>query len=503
MVKQPSEKSGFAARVCVRHYRIGTEWPLRHLDRLCKLWNRRGVRSWSLANRYFSKTRGNCSGPNPDVLMCCGAWQDLKFEERGEGAAGAADSTARRTAVPEDNSTTASGTCGLLWLRICLTSSCAWFMLHVARDRGADVSMKQLVRDRPILAALLVLPACIHFFERRTASGWETVPQGLSAGLSVLIAVALVLLFRAGSMVMPMSTARRPGAVLLCCGGLIASIGCSRSEDSGSAQRPNARPERPAQRQPNQALLGHDATAFTIATLNVNWGNVNLPAIVSAIREADADLVALQETNEESQAWLQDELAPRYPDMLFHDPQEFPAGGFGFLSKAPVIRHTYVPREHGLFGTWIAEVELGGRVVPVVNVHLQPPVFRREATPLDLLGALGEAEAVRAREIDKIVAQLPPDRPAIILGDFNSLSTFAAPRHLIETGYVDSFASVHTDPDRHATWRWPMRFGTASFRIDYIFHAPALETQESRIVSTAGADHDLLVSRLRWRTDDR
>ena len=42
--------------------------------------------------------------------------------------------------------------------------------------------------------------------------------------------------------------------------------------------------------------------SLNIATYNINYGNVNLPLVAETILRSRADVVALQETNEESEA---------------------------------------------------------------------------------------------------------------------------------------------------------------------------------------------------------
>lgn len=51
-----------------------------------------------------------------------------------------------------------------------------------------------------------------------------------------------------------------------------------------------------AQPDPAAARNGRRQPGFTVATYNVNWGNVDLRQTVDVLRKAEADLVLLQET---------------------------------------------------------------------------------------------------------------------------------------------------------------------------------------------------------------
>ena len=239
------------------------------------------------------------------------------------------------------------------------------------------------------------------------------------------------------------------------------------------------------------------AASVRVATYNINFGNTDLSLVADAILESQADIVALQEVSPRAEAFLRERLASEYPYMTFEGPPDVSlAARFGFVSKRRIVRSRYVEPEHGIFGAQIAELEIGGRTVQLANVHLHPldPTLRRN--PADLIRAALAAEGTHRAEIERLYASLEPDIPAIILGDFNSLSFFKAPAFLRDKGLVDSFAAVHAEADAHPTWQWPTRGGTIHARIDYIFHDAALRTLESRVILDSSSDHFLLVSRL-------
>ena len=137
----------------------------------------------------------------------------------------------------------------------------------------------------------------------------------------------------------------------------------------------------------------------------------------------------------------------------------------------------------------------------VINVHLQPVMLHNRegnVTPLSVLAALEAAEQTHRGEMVEILNHVRTDVPVLVMGDFNSCSTFQCAAMLVQHGLVDSFAAANENPDAHPTWHWPTKLGDAMLRIDYIFHSSSLLTRNSRIVPTEGSDHYLLWSELEF-----
>lgn len=246
-------------------------------------------------------------------------------------------------------------------------------------------------------------------------------------------------------------------------------------------------------------LVAAEPARFTVATYNINWGNVDLRQTTALIRKAGADLVLLQETNARSEAWLRQTLRDRYPHMVFRgDREKYPAERFGVLSKAPINGMKFLPARHGLFGTWLFRVRLAGGDVQVANVHLQPAYFEEGETARDAFRVLQRVEETHRKEIAAILDALEKDVPTIVAGDFNSLSLFVAPSQLKARGMIDSFATVEKDPDNQPSWHWPVGRGEIALRIDYIFHSPHFKTVESQILPSTASDHNPVISRLEW-----
>lgn len=241
---------------------------------------------------------------------------------------------------------------------------------------------------------------------------------------------------------------------------------------------------------------------FRIATFNINYGNVNLTDIVRTIRKADADVICLQETTNayrnDSETRLKREFLKTHPYIYFVGHKgRYAAERFGFLSKYPLADCRLAPPVHGLFGTCFATLKLPDGDVRLANVHLSPFQVARGSNAVGAFRAISAVESRHKLEIEAIVRNLNPKVRTIVCGDFNSLSTFVAPRTLSGLGLQDSFAAFTETADSHPTWRWPIKGMPVQFRIDYIFHSSHFNTATSNVLPTVGSDHSLLVSELK------
>jgi endonuclease/exonuclease/phosphatase family metal-dependent hydrolase len=238
--------------------------------------------------------------------------------------------------------------------------------------------------------------------------------------------------------------------------------------------------------------------SIRIATYNLNWANHRGDQVLDAIGTADPDLICFQETTVQSEAFLRSRLSKTHPHFhaVGHQGQ-YAAERFALASKIELAELSFVPPAAGLFGFYSAKLQFAGEVIHVVNVHLAPVLLGRGSGIRDAMAALSSTEEIHRAEIAAIAEVIDPQRPTIIAGDFNSLSTFNAPRKLVELGFVDAYASVHEDADNHATWHWPTRQLPLALRIDYIFHTRHFVTSEATIIRREGSDHTLVVAELK------
>ncbi len=239
--------------------------------------------------------------------------------------------------------------------------------------------------------------------------------------------------------------------------------------------------------------------ALRVATYNVNWGNVGLEKVAEAIATAQADVVLLQETNAQSEKFLSTRFKDTYAHRRFAGYRgKFAAERFGYLSKFPLRDVRFYRPTHGGFGSYFARCQVGDRDVQLANLHLMPFIPRRDEGIAGLLQGVTNIEEIHAGEVTEIGKRLDLERPTIVAGDLNSLSTFTAPAHLRQLGLIDSLASIDTLADARVTWNWPTRPVPLRMRIDYIFHSPHFRTIRCKVVDVTGSDHHLVVSELAW-----
>lgn len=233
---------------------------------------------------------------------------------------------------------------------------------------------------------------------------------------------------------------------------------------------------------------------LTFATYNICFANRDLRTVLKLIQQCQADVVALQETNDQSLTLLRPNLAKLYPHVFFQNAPA--AGGLAFFSKLPLKNARYIRPTVGWFGGLEAQVACSGATILVRNIHLHPTVPDPRSGPLAALQLLGQTEQIRSQEIETICKSLPRDKRVVMLGDFNSSPDWAATTYLAKRGFVDSFAAVTPNAATQPTWRAKINGSEYRFRLDYIFHDSGLKTLASRIVQADASDHYMVISRL-------
>ncbi|OYP31126.1 endonuclease/exonuclease/phosphatase family protein [Rhodopirellula sp. MGV] len=243
------------------------------------------------------------------------------------------------------------------------------------------------------------------------------------------------------------------------------------------------------------------ADSIRIATYNLNWANRRGDQVLDAIRVTSPDVICFQETTPQSETFLQKQLGDRYPHFhsVGHNGQ-YPAERFSFASRFELSDLAFTPPTADFFGFYSATVELPEDRIRLINVHLSPFVIHRDVSLVDAMASVSATERNHAIEVTAIAKAIPKDLPTVIAGDFNSLSTFCAPKRLRELGLTDAFASINEDADTHPTWSWPTRPVPLALRIDYIFHTPHFRTTHSSIEKRDGSDHSLVVATLEINT---
>jgi endonuclease/exonuclease/phosphatase (EEP) superfamily protein YafD len=228
---------------------------------------------------------------------------------------------------------------------------------------------------------------------------------------------------------------------------------------------------------PRSVAVPDDAPRLKLLSFNIHKDNQQIDQMLRIIRDADADIVAIQELS----PWLSDaadqQLAETYPYRALHPQTDF--SGQGVLSKFPLDNDEFWQIN---LGHQHVDVDWNGQSISLFNVH---PVH-----PLRGLHFDGQS---RAAEIDEVLRRTETvDTPLLLVGDFNM------------TNLSDDYARVNARyEDAYRQIGWGMGFGFPNFavafhvkymppiaRIDYIFHDSHFQPVEMRVgTDSGGSDH--------------
>ncbi|PJF30821.1 MAG: hypothetical protein CUN51_06450 [Candidatus Thermofonsia Clade 1 bacterium] len=233
--------------------------------------------------------------------------------------------------------------------------------------------------------------------------------------------------------------------------------------------------------------------SLTALTYNVHKEDMHLEPILNVIRNADADVVALQELGSRAAECLEQELAYEYPYRSLQPYPAFPSAGQGLLSRFPLSDVLYWRHEGvvNALGHQRATLDVRGVQIALYNVHPVHP---------GMVGKLFDARP-RQWEIDQIMARLAAEkRSVLLLGDFNMTDQAEAYRQ-ITARYYDIFRRVgagmgYTFP----AWRYPQARELTNglplgwlpplFRIDYAFASEGIQALQARVLpDSGGSDH--------------
>ncbi len=232
---------------------------------------------------------------------------------------------------------------------------------------------------------------------------------------------------------------------------------------------------------------------LTALTYNVHKEDVHLEPILRVIRNANADVVALQELGSRAAECFEQVLAAEYPYRSLQPYPAFPSAGQGILSRYPLSdvlywRHENIPNA---LGHQRATLSAHGVQIALYNVHPVHP---------GMVDKLFDARP-RQWEVDQIMARLLAEkRSVLLLGDFNMTDQADAYRQITRR-YYDVFRRVgagmgYTFP----SWRYPQARDVIEglplgwlpplFRIDYAFASEGIQALQARVLpDSGGSDH--------------
>jgi endonuclease/exonuclease/phosphatase (EEP) superfamily protein YafD len=217
---------------------------------------------------------------------------------------------------------------------------------------------------------------------------------------------------------------------------------------------------------------------FTVATVNLEFDNLDRARSIAWLNAHPADVVVLQEV---TRAWadaLRREVRGYAQVRLL--PREDPYG-IAVLSRWPILN--VAPRDFARDGlpSFVVTVLAEDRSVEVIGLHSHWPV-------------LPALYASRNRALHAAAAQARAAKvPVVIAGDLNLTPYAPMYRELLgESGLADAFADRAWRSTWQASW-WPL-----ALPIDHVLVPPSTCVQRAEIGAATGSDHRPVRVTIRW-----
>lgn len=235
----------------------------------------------------------------------------------------------------------------------------------------------------------------------------------------------------------------------------------------------------------DNASLAGDRPVLRIFSGNVHCRNSDPGSILAEIREAEADVVLIQEYSTIwHEALARDGFSQRYPHRVVDIRDD--AFGIAIYSKL-----AFVEQElwfSGRIPTAEVVVQHAGRKVRIINWHPLPP------RTLDYV-------ADWRQHYDELFRRLAADdEPALLVGDFNATQHAAQMERLGRAG----LRSAHESVGRAFAVTWPNRLGLLPpIRLDHAYYSQHFRCIAIREGTGQGSDHKPLVADFVLIDDDR
>lgn len=203
-----------------------------------------------------------------------------------------------------------------------------------------------------------------------------------------------------------------------------------------------------------------------VITHNVSALNTSTQQTAEALLDADADLIAIEEIEDDARAILEDTFAPDYPHVA-------DGGTVGLWSKYPILSSERLDLGLSWPRALRALVDTEQGQVAVYVVHLASV----------RVGVVGFESAQRDTAIGLLAEQVADDpvRQVLVMGDLNGSSYDRA-----LTPLLDQVRSAQRIAGRGFGFTWPARFPMA--RIDQIL-VRGLQPRSAWVLDRTGSDH--------------
>lgn len=212
----------------------------------------------------------------------------------------------------------------------------------------------------------------------------------------------------------------------------------------------------------------------------------------------DADLVLLNEYNQDSCSVIDSLLRMRYP--FTEEEQSHQKSGDIFYSKTEMVNsgHVYIPVMGKTIQTIRATIEVSGDSVQVFGSHLASNRYDSKSVeqvfePKDEKGLLidmyKEAQSLRNFQVHWLKKTIKEATfPVIVMGDMNDFNCSAPLDTLTTCGLKDSWWEGGNG------YGCTFHDGWMRLRIDHILHSKELKLESIKVIETDLSDHNPVVA---------
>jgi endonuclease/exonuclease/phosphatase (EEP) superfamily protein YafD len=215
-----------------------------------------------------------------------------------------------------------------------------------------------------------------------------------------------------------------------------------------------------------------------VLTINLLVGRADPEAVVARVRQADLDVLFVQELTIDAQTRLKQ---AGLEDLLPHAQVEHKDGGprgSGIYSRFPLTEGTPLPLTFACQPAAVLELP-DGQQVDLVCVHPRAPAMERGGS-VQWRSELG-------------VLPAPGKLPRLVAGDFNATPDHAAFRDILRRGYVD--AAIQTGESLTRTWGRPRR--EPLLTLDHVLASRGCAVLACSVHAIPGSDHRAVYAEIR------
>jgi vancomycin resistance protein VanJ len=233
-----------------------------------------------------------------------------------------------------------------------------------------------------------------------------------------------------------------------------------------------------------------------LLTYNLHAEQVHVDEMVSLIRDANADIVTVQEMSPAADDVFDQQLADLYPyQALYPEPNGGAYHGRGLLSRYPISESKAWPVDYPIpVRLMRAVIDMNGTPITIYNFHA-PPSYPIYGQGFDI--------HPRGQQIKDVLAMIAQESGAVLLmGDLNTNDADVNYPH-IAAQLRDTFREMgwgmgFTGPDwSHPQSQEGLPFIPVHERMDYIFHNDSFFPVEAHVWPTSGgSDHRPLFAEL-------